>query len=95
MRKRKAILREGFLDERWKNLEGLVAEAVVAREFARVMARLKRVMSSSSSEGEIGREWGLGGRILGARKKRIGRERRREKVNTNGVENIEFGAILN
>ncbi|WVZ20461.1 hypothetical protein V8G54_007783 [Vigna mungo] len=32
-----------------------------------------------------GRDW----------KKRIGRERKREKVNTNGVENIEFGAILN
>jgi len=91
VRKRNAILREGFFEERWKNLEGFV----VACELARVMARLNRLMSSSSSEGEIGREWGLGGRILGARKKRIGRERRREKVRTNGVENIEFGAILN
>jgi hypothetical protein len=33
---------------------------------------------------------GCGGRIRGARKKMIGRERRREKVRTNGVENIEF-----
>ncbi|BAT92827.1 hypothetical protein VIGAN_07167000 [Vigna angularis var. angularis] len=53
----------GVLDERWKNLEGLVAKAVEVRELVRVMARLKRLMSLSSSEGEIGREWGLGGRI--------------------------------
>lgn len=30
-----------------------------------------------------------GGRILGARRNRIGRERRREKVRTNGEEYIE------
>ena len=28
VRKRKAILREGFLEERWKNLEGLEWELV-------------------------------------------------------------------
>ncbi|GAU22322.1 hypothetical protein TSUD_106500 [Trifolium subterraneum] len=53
------------------------------------MAVLKRLMSSSSSEGEIGMGVGCGGRIRGARKKIIGRERRREKVRINGVENIE------
>lgn len=51
---------------------------------------LKRLISSSSSEGEMGIGVGCGGRIRGARKKMIGRERRRKKVRTNGVENIEF-----
>lgn len=54
------------------------------------IAVLKRLMSSSSSVGEIGMGEGWGGRIAGARKKRIGRERRREKVRRYGFENIEF-----
>lgn len=90
MRKRKASFSFGFLEEeRWKILDGLFGLDEDCEA-----ARLKRERSSSSSSREIGTEAWRGGRIRGARKKRIGRERRRKKVSTNGVENIEPGAIF-
>lgn len=52
-------------------------------------ARLKRNRSSCSSGGWIGMDCGLEGMNRGARRKRIGRERMREKERTNGVENME------
>lgn len=92
VRKRKAILNLGFfVEERWKNLEGLLLILGFLDEDCEEeeeTARLKRERSSSSSFREIGTGW-RGGRMRGARKKRIGRERRREKVSMNGLENIE------
>lgn len=79
VKKRKAILGEEE-EERWEDAE----EGVVAR--------WKRRRSSSSSGIEMGgRGWGW--RVGAKRKKRIGRERRREKERMKGVENIEEGIV--
>lgn len=75
VKKRKAILGEEE-EERWdEDKEGVVA-------------RWKRRRSSSSSGTEMGgRGWGW--KVGAKKKKRIGRERRREKERIKGVEYIE------
>lgn len=82
VRNKNAIFNLGFVEERWENVDGLLP-------LDPAVARLKRERSSCSSGGGIGMEWGLEGMNRGARRKRIGSERRREKARTNGVENME------